>query len=191
MANCRWLSRGAVLDSATRNINAIYDLSVEVAAKKSGRKDDDDDDDEDGGDVGDGGDASAKRLGPKDIVERLGDFKYVASIFFLSDLIGLVNTVTTTFQQDIMESAVVTVKRQVGRLLSHISNNYMQEKKRWAPKTKKFLSEIKGDLAGMDARGSSATCSSVPETTCGFYPNNPNNPEKTGIIRQKTAESSG
>ena len=114
MANCRWLSRGAVLDSATKNINAIYDLSVEVAAKKSGRKDDDDDDDEDGGDVGDGGDASAKRLGPKDIVERLGDFKYVASIFFLSDLIGLVNTVTTTFQQSIMESAVVAVKRQVG-----------------------------------------------------------------------------
>ena len=32
---------------------------------------------------------------------------------------------------------------------------------------------------------------SVPETTCDFYPNNPNNPEKTGIIRQKTAESSG
>ena len=31
----------------------------------------------------------------------------------------------------------------------------------------------------------------VPETTCDFYPNNPNNPEKTGIIRQKTAESSG
>ena len=32
----------------------------------------------------------------------------------------------------------------------------------------------------------------VPETTCDFYPNNPNNPEKTGIIiRQKMAESSG
>ena len=31
----------------------------------------------------------------------------------------------------------------------------------------------------------------MPETTCDFYPNNPNTYEKTGIIRQKTAESSG
>ena len=31
----------------------------------------------------------------------------------------------------------------------------------------------------------------VPETTCDFYPNNPNNPSKTAIIRPKTAESRG
>ena len=31
----------------------------------------------------------------------------------------------------------------------------------------------------------------VPETTCGFYPNNPNNPSKMAIIRPKTVESRG
>ena len=31
----------------------------------------------------------------------------------------------------------------------------------------------------------------VPETTCDFYPNNPNNPSKETIIRPKTAESHG
>ena len=31
----------------------------------------------------------------------------------------------------------------------------------------------------------------VPETTCDFYPNNPNNPSKVAIIRPKTAESRG
>ena len=31
----------------------------------------------------------------------------------------------------------------------------------------------------------------VPETTCDFYPNNPNNPSKVEIIRPKTAESRG
>ena len=31
----------------------------------------------------------------------------------------------------------------------------------------------------------------VPETTCDFYPNNPNNPSKMAIIRPKTAESRG
>ena len=32
---------------------------------------------------------------------------------------------------------------------------------------------------------------SVPETTCDFYPNNPNNPSKMAIIRPKTADSRG
>ena len=31
----------------------------------------------------------------------------------------------------------------------------------------------------------------VPETTCDFYPNNPNNPSKEANIRPKTAESHG
>ena len=31
----------------------------------------------------------------------------------------------------------------------------------------------------------------VPETTCDFYPNNPNNPSKMAIIRPKTADSRG
>ena len=31
----------------------------------------------------------------------------------------------------------------------------------------------------------------VPETTCDFYPNNPNNTSKMAIIRPKTAESRG
>ena len=31
----------------------------------------------------------------------------------------------------------------------------------------------------------------MPETTCDFYPNNPNNPSKMAIIRPKTAESRG
>ena len=44
---------------------------------------------------------------------------------------------------------------------------------------------VEDEFAGIGA-------AAVPETTCDFYPNNPNNPSKVAIIRPpKTAESRG
>ena len=125
-----------------KNINAILDLASELAAKGPG-KDDEADEDEDDGDV----DVS-KRLGVKDIVERLTDFKYLASLHFLTDIIGLVNVVCTGFQKDQMDSAVVTVKNDIGMLLRHIEKKYMGAKKKWHTNTAAFLKTVK-NLKGM------------------------------------------
>ena len=125
-----------------KNINAILDLASELAAKGPG-KDSEDDKDEDDGDV----DAS-KRLDVKDIVERLTDFKYIASLHFLTDIIGLVNVVCTGFQKDQMDSAVVTVKNDIGMLPRHTEKKYMGAKKKWHTNTAAFLKTVK-NLKGM------------------------------------------
>ena len=111
------------------------DLATELAAKRPGQDDDDDDDD------GDDEDAD-KRLGVKDIVARLTDFKYLASLHFLADLIGLVNVVCEGFQKDQMDSAVVTVKDDIGMLLRHIEKKYMAPKKKWHTQTAAFLKTV-------------------------------------------------
>ena len=135
LCNTRWLSRGQVLSSIIKSINAILDLATELAAKRPGQDDDDDDDD------GDDEDAD-KRLGVKDIVARLTDFKYLASLHFLADLIGLVNVVCEGFQKDQMDSAVVTVKDDIGMLLRHIEKKYMAPKKKWHTQTAAFLKTV-------------------------------------------------
>ena len=64
------------------------------------------------------------------------------------------------------------------------------------PRTPSPVSIAQSDLAAA-VKGAAATRvrspvrSPVPETTCDFNPNNPNNPSKMAIIRPKTAESRG
>ena len=48
---------------------------------------------------------------------------------------------------------------------------------------------VSSGRAGRDDVGRRSAA--VPEMTCSFYPNNPNNPSKMAIIRPKTAESRG
>ena len=106
-----------MLQSVTSNINTIYDLAHEVAGSGSSVDvDDDDDADEPSEPSTDEG----KRWGAKEIVGCLTDFKYVGALFFLADLISVVNLVSTCFQKDIMESSVSYVSSQIELLKTHV-----------------------------------------------------------------------
>ena len=111
----RWLSQGQVLKSVTGNINSIADLALEMMRTSTATVDDEDDE----GDEGD----SEKKLGPKEVYERLTDFKYVAALFFLTDLISVVNMVSVSFQYHIMESSVSFVASQISLLKTHVETS--------------------------------------------------------------------
>ena len=94
----RWLSRGQVLCSVTGNINTICDLAKEMSTAAARRLADDDESDAEEGDSDEPGvSPEDKKYGPKEVLERLADFKYVGALFFLSDLISVVNMVSTSF----------------------------------------------------------------------------------------------
>ena len=59
--------------------------------------------------------------------ECLTDFKYVGALFFLADLISVVNLVSTRFQKDIMESSVTYVSSQIEMLKNHIKGYTQRE----------------------------------------------------------------
>ena len=67
----------------------------------------------------------------------------------------------------------------------------------WLNDTQFSIHEVCGTMEWMGqttqvhhARGA-RSLHAVPETTCDFYPKNPNNPSKMAIIRPKTADSRG
>ena len=125
-----------MLKSVIKNINSIADLALEMMRTSTATVDDEDDE-------GDEGDLE-KKLGPKEVYERLTDFKYVAALFFLTDLISVVNMVSVSFQYQIMESSVSFVASQISLLKTHVEGYMTRGEFKWHARMHKFLSSIDG-----------------------------------------------
>jgi hypothetical protein len=142
----RWLSQGQVLKSITENISTIADLAREMMATSTSGVDDDDEEaafDDEAND--------AKAFGPKEVYERLTNFKYVGALFFLTDLVSVVNMVSVSFQYALMESSVSFVSSQISLLKQHVEGYMSRTEIKWHARTAKFLESIGGLDGELDA----------------------------------------
>ena len=131
----------------TENIHCITDLAKEQAKKKKKGDAEDADEDEDGDDEEDQAaldPSSHGTLGAQEVFDRLTDFKFVAGLFFLTDLMGVVNMVATSFQSDLLDTSVTFVSDQIGLLKKHIGTYTDRSNMRWQADTAKFLRDIEG-----------------------------------------------
>ena len=142
----RWLSQCQVLKSITENINTIADLAREMMATSTSGVDDDDEEaafDDEAND--------AKAFGPKEVYERLTNFKYVGALFFLTDLMSVVNMVSVSFQYALMESSVSFVSSQISLLKKHVEGYMPRTEIKSHARTAKFLESIDGLDGDLDA----------------------------------------
>ena len=105
------------------------------------------DEDEDGDDEEDQAaldPSSHGTLGAQEVFDRLTDFKFVAGLFFLTDLMGVVNMVATSFQSDLLGTSVTFLSDQIGLLKKHIGTYTDRSNMRWQAGTAKFLRGIEG-----------------------------------------------
>jgi len=131
----------------TENIHCITDLAKEQAKKKKKGDAEDADEDEDGDDEEDQAaldPSSHGTLGAQEVFDRLTDFKFVAGLFFLTDLMEVVNMVATSFQSDLLDTSVTFVSDQIGLLKKHIGTYTDRSNMRWQVDTAKFLRGIEG-----------------------------------------------
>ena len=114
--------------------------------------DDDDEDDDDDVEVGD---VKTKYWKAQDLAKKLTDFKFLATLHFLADLLGIINETSKFFQHDLLADGISDVVSQINGLLGRIRRNYLGDTFKWQRTTLEFLKKIPAlpDLDG-DSSGS-------------------------------------
>ena len=88
--------------------------------------------------------ARTAHSGPKKCSTGSRTSRFVAGLFFLTDLMGVVNMVATSFQSDLLGTSVTFLSDQIGLLKKHIGTYTDRSNMRWQADTAKFLRGIEG-----------------------------------------------